>query len=147
MGGAIRTTSAFENIADHRCVRQFEQMAVSPSKSDRMELRWLMKNLRSDQQSIPQPRPSGAYLVAHACFACRKSWKIEPRENDEANCPDCGGVIRWMGRNFKAPKKRDIEQWKKVEALWNGGVRFQSQNLSDPPPSDLRDVEEYLKRR
>lgn len=49
-----------------------------------------------------------------------------------------------MGRNFKAPKKRDIAQWQKVAALYSAGVAFWGYNVADPPPGRLREVAEYV---
>jgi hypothetical protein len=53
-----------------------------------------------------------------------------------------------MGRAFKAPRKADAEQWKKVEALWQAGFRFWSQWSSEiePLPKRLREVEDFIKR-
>ena len=76
-------------------------------------------------------------MIAHACFDCRKSWKIS--EESTATCPQCGGALLWMGRAFKAPKMSDIEQWKKVELLWGAGFRF-------IPNTGWRDVEPYPER-
>lgn len=62
------------------------------------------------------------YLIAHACFACRKSWKMD---SDRAvACPECAGPAHWMGRSFRTPRRTDSDQWKKVELLWNAGFRF-----------------------
>lgn len=44
-----------------------------------------------------------------------------------------------MGRAFKAPKKTDSEQWKKVERLWLAGFRFF-------PNTGWRDVASYPDR-
>jgi hypothetical protein len=53
-----------------------------------------------------------------------------------------------MGRAFKAPKKADIEQWKKVEALWRAGFRFWSvwSTEVEPLPERLREVEDFVRR-
>ena len=52
-----------------------------------------------------------------------------------------------MGRAFKAPKKTDVEQWEKVEALWRAGFRF-SPNTRwrevKPYPERLRDVANFV---
>lgn len=113
------------------------RMALTPSKSERMEIRKAIGN-----RLIPGPdsrvRPRGPdYLVAHACFNCRKSWKAS--EKSTATCPQCAGALHWMGRAFRAPKKSDLEQWKKVELLWGAGFRFL-------PNTGWRDVEPYPDR-
>ena len=121
------------------------RMVQGPSKSERMELRKAIGN-----RTIPVPdagdRSRGPdYLVAHACFDCCKSWKIS--ENSTATCPQCGGPLHWMGRAFKAPKKSDMEQWKKVALLWGAGFRFISHTGwrdVEPYPERLRDVAAFI---
>jgi hypothetical protein len=54
-----------------------------------------------------------------------------------------------MGRTFKVPAQSDAEQWKKVEALWNAGFRFQSYRShpeAEPLPDRLADVADFLLR-
>jgi hypothetical protein len=53
-----------------------------------------------------------------------------------------------MGRAFKAPKKTDVEQWKKVEALWRHGFRFWSvwSTEVEPLPERLREVDDFVRR-
>lgn len=74
------------------------------------------------------------YLIAHACFDCRKSFKLAPRSNYVTTCPNCGGVILEMGRSFKAPPARDIAQWAKVWVLYAAGFRFSSYRSTSGPP-------------
>lgn len=74
-----------------------------------------------------------------ACFNCRKSFKRCQRLyhpigsgssditlTDPMTCPQCGGPQYRMGRQFKAPKQSDKEQWAKVEALISLGMKFES---------------------
>jgi DNA-directed RNA polymerase subunit RPC12/RpoP len=84
------------------------------------------------------------YLVAHACFRCRKSFKNRPRR--DARCPQCGGSLYIMGRSFHAPKQRDKEQWEKVRRLHQAGFRFFSYRSETGPalPSRLADVEAFI---
>ena len=44
------------------------------------------------------------YLVAHACFECRKSFKYPVVRNAPAVCPQCRQPLSEMGRAFRAPK-------------------------------------------
>ena len=84
--------------------------------------------------------------MAHACFDCRKGWKLA--EEAAGKCPQCAGPLRWMGRAFKAPKKIDLEQWKKVEALWRAGFRFLShtgRQKVQPYPEQFRDVDAFIR--
>ena len=87
------------------------------------------------------------YLIAHACFDCRKSFKISPRPDYVAVCPNCGGGIHEMGRSFKAPPAKDVEQWAKVQALYNAGFRFFSyRSVSGPPlPDKLSQVAAFIR--
>jgi hypothetical protein len=87
------------------------------------------------------------YLIAHACFDCRKSWKV--RVDSGAICPQCGSALHEMGRSFKAPKKSDTDQWAKAQALWRAGFRFRSYRSypdAEPLPDRLRDVEGFIDR-
>ena len=87
------------------------------------------------------------YLIAHACFDCRKSWKV--RKDTTGVCPQCGGALHEMGRSFKAPKKSDAEQWEKVRALWSAGFRFWSYRShpdAEPLPERLREVDDFIRR-
>jgi hypothetical protein len=107
--------------------------------------------LRRDVGNRPPPAPrtpvsGGRYLVAHACFLCRKSFKVASRPQ-QAKCPNCGGPLHWMGRSFKAPAARDTEQWLKVQALHEAGFRFFSYRSYDCPPlpARLSEVEEFIR--
>jgi hypothetical protein len=54
-----------------------------------------------------------------------------------------------MGRSFTTPKKTDVEQWKKVEALWNAGFRFHSyrgQPDAERLPARFKDVASFVRR-
>lgn len=85
--------------------------------------------------------------VSYACFDCRVAFKQEPNR-DVAPCPNCGGDMYEMGWSFKAPSKRDVNQWKKVQILFAEGFRFFGTGYyeSEPLPSTLRDVPEFLKK-
>ncbi|ULU26796.1 hypothetical protein DYST_03744 [Dyella terrae] len=86
------------------------------------------------------------YLIAHACFKCRKSFKIRAHREKNANCPHCGGLLNFMGRSFRAPKRRDVDQWRKVQRLHQADFRFFSyRSVSGPSlPSKLADVESFI---
>ncbi len=98
----------------------------------------------------PQARPyfrGPAYLIAHACFACQKSWK-RTGETEHA-CPECGRPLALMGRSLQVPKKRDDEQWEKLRKLWEAGFRFWSYRSfpeAEPYPDSLREVDAWIKR-
>lgn len=116
----------------------------SDEKFRRMALR---RSVDNRQPSLPKtPVGNGRYLVAHACFACRKSFKIANRP-ERAKCPSCGGPLHWMGRSFKAPAARDTEQWAKAQALYQAGFRFFSYRSFDwpPLPARLSEVESFIR--
>lgn len=91
--------------------------------------------------------PSPRYLIAHACFECRKRFKVAPRPDRLAVCPACGGQLHEMGRSFKAPSAKDTEQWAKIQALYSAGFRFFSyRSTSAPPlPASLADVADFIR--
>ena len=123
-------------------------MAVNEEKYRRMELR-----KESGTRVITPPEPPAynrgpVYLVAHACFSCCKSFKQPDKTEGEINvCPECGGIVHRMGRNFTAPKKSDLKQWKKVQILYAEGYRFFGSGMHDGPklPEKLSDVEMFLR--
>ena len=97
--------------------------------------------------TAPKVAKSGAsYLVAHACFDCRKSFKVAPRD-ERVVCGNCGGELHQMGRSFKAPQAKDLQQWAKVQALYNAGLRFSSYRSHScvPLPDKLSQVEAFIR--
>jgi hypothetical protein len=119
-------------------------MVSAWEKARRTAVRRAIGNRRDPQPAVLPRGPD--YLVAHACFDCRKSWKV--RADTGAVCPQCAATLHEMGRAFKAPKKSDLEQWQKVEALWRAGFRFWSvwSKEVEPLPDRLRDVEDFVRR-
>jgi DNA-directed RNA polymerase subunit RPC12/RpoP len=119
-------------------------MASNEEKQRRMEIRRDIGN-RKVGVSHTLPHSSHAYLGAHACFNCRKSFKLSYEE--EHICSNCGNKIYLMGRSFKAPKRRDLEQWKKVQKLYALGFRFHRYGGDYPPlPEQLREVDRFVQQ-
>ena len=118
---------------------------TDPEKSRRMALRRDMGNRKPPPPKAE--RLSGKYLVAHACFECRKSFKIAPRTEQTPVCANCGGHLHEMGRSFKAPPAKNLEQWQKVQALYNAGFRFFSYRsfLCPALPAKLSEVEAFIR--
>lgn len=139
--------SANDPIADLRDAPHSQRMSI-PSKAERMELRRKVGNREAAGPYVPPYHRGAECLWPHACFDCRKSWKLA--EESSARCPECGGDLHWMGRAFKVPKKADSEQWEKVRALWEAGFRFfNSPTLKgtyDSFPERLREVEDFVRR-
>jgi hypothetical protein len=94
---------------------------------------------------------SKSYLHPYACFSCRRSFK-RPYERGIENrpCPHCGAQAVALNRKFKAPRRDDLDQWRKVEFLVHHGFRFQS--LSDGEghfiayPETLNEAMEFVRR-
>jgi len=54
-----------------------------------------------------------------------------------------------MGWSFKAPRRNDMEQWRKVEKLWVHGYRFDGANRhpeAEKYPKRLREVDDFIQR-
>lgn len=108
---------------------------------------------RAGLRKLPDPRgpkaaPKGPrYLVAHACFPCRLSFKRAAREDGTLpQCPSCAKPLAEMGRGFKAPLRKDLERWKVVEFLHEAGFRFPSTARRATPslPTKLRDAVAFV---
>lgn len=136
--------SVDDPVADIGVPCHFPRMVGGWEKARRMDLR-RSTGTRGDPRPHRAAR-GGDYLIAHACFECRKSWKVRV---DTGACPQCGSCLREMGRTFKAPKRSDVEQWQKVQALWSAGFRFWSYRShpdAEPLPERLRDVDDFIRR-
>ena len=84
--------------------------------------------------------------IAFACFDCRVAMK---RDQDEETiiCPTCEGTMYAMGWSFHAPKKRETDQWKKVQWLFAEGFRFFGSGWGKgvPLPDKFQDVKNFIK--
>jgi len=112
-----------------------------------MEARREIGNRETRGPHLPPYHRGPQYLIAHACFSCRKSWKRS--EDHQHRCPECGGSLALMGRSFRASANRKLDQWEKVRRLWNAGFRFWSYRSfpnAEPYPDDLRDVDSFIRR-
>ena len=96
--------------------------------------------------------PFGPCYMQHACFSCRKSFKLRHSPTHARNrppvCPDCGCGLHEVGRQFKAPRRSDTRQWRKVKALVTDGVTFHTQGHAHlhPMPTQLREVAPFVAR-
>ena len=104
------------------------------------------------------------YTRPFACFRCRKVFKKPPVDGnaevlrhhgrrDEAQiCPECRGPMAYMGHDFKAPRRNDLEQWEKVKRLVEAGIVFEpctccgETHYGEAPPKALREVDAFLVR-
>jgi hypothetical protein len=66
----------------------------------------------------------------HACFACRKMFRLSPARfrwdkdlrqmvtDHPPLCPDCGALMRNVGRFFKPPRRNNRQAWAAAELLY-----------------------------
>lgn len=116
-------------------------------KQERMEKRREIGNREVPGPKMPPYHRGPDYLIAHACFDCRKAWK-RPDERKHI-CPECEKPLALMGRSFRTPSICKHDQWEKVRRLWEAGFRFWSyRSFSDaePYPDDLREVDDFIRR-
>jgi len=122
-------------------------MTTKADKAERMELRRAVGNrVVSGPPETPYFRGPD-YLIAHACFDCRKSWK-RPAD-DGHSCPECQKPLAMMGRSFRSPRKAATDQWEKVRRLWSSGFRFWSYRTfpdAEPFPERLSEVDDFIRR-
>ena len=103
---------------------------------------------RASRPSGTTTAPKGPrYLVAHACFPCRLSFKRASRtDGTTPSCPTCSQPLSEMGRGFKAPPRRNLDKWNTVELLYLAGFRFPSTARREIPalPVKSRDIADFL---
>ncbi len=75
-----------------------------------------------------------AYSAHYVCFICRKMFnqvncrhwyhgaKKPPKKGYP--CPDCGAEMQDAGKDFKPPRRQNINQWRKAEMLFRHGYRW-----------------------
>ena len=92
------------------------------------------------------PRLGPRRLVAHACFHCRKSFKLDPERPH--SCPQCASALYEMGRSFRVPQSTNAEQWRKVQALYAYGFRFfgNGAGTGERLPARYKDVAAFVAR-
>jgi len=147
MGVAETTCRAIASVAS--AGEFIHKMRMSSlSKSERKELLRALNGPPASSRANTQSYLRGkAQLWPHACFDCRKSWKLP--DASSAKCPQCGSRLHDMGRGFRAPRKDAKAQWRKVEALWTAGFRFPSTASgrdAEPYPKRLREVDDFIRR-
>lgn len=87
------------------------------------------------------------YLVAFACFACRKSFK-RPAEKFifVRKCPDCGRPAVDLGRKFQPPKKNDLQKWEAVQFMYEHGFTYRSLKDRQRYPEDMKSAREFVEK-
>jgi hypothetical protein len=71
------------------------------------------------------------YKPRYACFRCRKAFKrrfqddVDPGgESRPPCCPECGGEVFDLGVGFVPPRRQQVVQWRRLEALARAGAKF-----------------------
>ncbi len=98
-----------------------------------------------------------SYKPHYACFDCRKSFKRrllndvdESRaESAAATCPDCGALTANMGKDFKAPPRKELKAWQHLRLLYSVGIAFHSCGCNGPGyvPADAGQLANSLAAR
>ena len=71
--------------------------------------------------TAPALRLALATLLLTGCIDFKKD--LEDLQYNP-KCPDCNTPLHNMGRYFRAPRRRNADQWRKVEMLYRAGIRF-----------------------
>lgn len=68
-------------------------------------------------------------------------------ENRTIKCPECSNVMADLGKDFKAPKKTAVKEWKIIESLFKTGKCFHTCGCDGIGyiPKNPNDYEMYLK--
>jgi hypothetical protein len=95
------------------------------------------------------------YKRKYACFACRKAFKRPAgrdlpdaswKDRDPAPCPDCGRPMAHIGRDFKPPRRDEVEAWAVAEHLFGRGFHYHTCGCNGPGyrPTRWADVPAFL---
>lgn len=63
----------------------------------------------------------GPYKSHFVCFKCRKVFKPHVQRGQSPNCqevrccPDCGSELWNCGTQFRAPRRRDVRAWRRLQ--------------------------------
>ena len=125
---------------------------MSSDRDTKKALRW-DAGLRTTKPKIKTS--GGVYSMSYACLSCKTAHKrhVEGSPLDypmKMDCPICKGVTYNLGRHFKAPKKSDDAQWKKVAFLIEHGFLFQKIRVSPnsyesvPYPKTLDEAKKFV---
>lgn len=128
---------------------------MDEEKNRRMMLRRQIGNreVKPISESIDCKGPD--YTMSYACFDCRKSFKrhfdCSPPEYPQViDCLECDGKFVNLGRHFKAPRRTDEKQWKKVRYLVEHGFLFQKIRTGSghhdtvPYPETLEEAKDFV---
>lgn len=93
------------------------------------------------------------YPQHYACLECRLAFKGEWDRGEgydgDRRCPHCAQPALAMGLDFKAPRKRNVGQWRKLALVVESGRRFASCGCNGPGrrPRTLADAKAEARDR
>jgi len=64
------------------------------------------------------------YKLHYVCVPCRRSTKRSWRDGAVNKCPECGRRMVLMGRDFKPPRRTDVDGWRQVQEWTQSGKQF-----------------------
>lgn len=88
--------------------------------------------------------PVTRMALPYVCFTCRKCFHRSvayPELPEFLACPECGDDTVRVSPDFKAPRRSETAQWRKVEMLVGGGYRFYRYGS---PGKGMRDARAFL---
>lgn len=92
------------------------------------------------------------YKPRYTCFRCRKAFKrafqaeVDPDGEPQAPCcPECRGPVFDLGLGFCPPRRTQVQQWRRLEALAASQVHFLCCGGTKQPRSAL-DHRELIER-
>lgn len=83
----------------------------------------------------------GNYRKTYICLICRNAWKgphgnsYEP--NGSTHCGKCGREGIDMGHDFHVPRRRNKNQWRKIELMVQSGVQWRSCGCAGSGPGPM----------
>lgn len=98
------------------------------------------------------------YKSHYACFNCRKGFKRkllrdvtgnDKFQDKEARCPECGGLMANMGKDFETPPRHQLKAWKHLKDLYIVGITFHSCGCTGPGyiPANKERLVTYLEEQ
>lgn len=119
---------------------------------------------RTDSEEIVKLNERSTRTTHYVCFHCRKPFKkpstavfVRGRSGREHlkfsgidadlylyPCPQCGRLLRMIGKNFRAPKQSDVEGWQISERLLDAGFSHSSAS-GLCYPEKLADVAAFIR--
>lgn len=83
----------------------------------------------------------------YACFDCRVCFHKTKYSGGNHKCPTCKKQMLFCGTAFRAPPKRNVREWAKLEVLVRAGMKFHyCGGNGQLKGTTIRDARDYRKR-